>query len=207
MKKLMSAILALFLICGCQNKKEDAGEIKEDLPETVTEKEETGIKEISEEDIYELNTKNQRFVETNFYLGTPEWELGTDFDRMDKETYATPALKCHSMAEFKDYMKDNYDLSKAFIDKLIDSHSSSIYEKDDELWIVSAGRGGDITVGSETGHEIIRQDGKIILRISHEELELNTDTGTETIKGTFETDNILIYEDGRWVFEDIPSFR
>ena len=207
MKKLILAIMILFLICGCQNKKEDSAETKTDLPETETAKEDTAIDEISDEDIYELYTKNQRFVETNFYLGTPEWELGTDYDRMDKETYAAPALKCHSIAEFKDYMKGNYDLSKTFIDKLVDSHSSSIYEKDDELWIVSAGRGGDITVGSETGHEIIRQDDKIILRISHEELEFNTDTGTETVKGAFETDNVLIYEDGRWVFEDIPSFR
>ena len=140
-------------------------------------------------------------------MGTPDQELGCDYERMDKETFAAPALKCHSIAEFKEYMKDNYDLSDAFIDKLIDLVSSSIYEKDDELWILSAGRGSDIFVGNETGHEVIRKEDKIVLRVSHEQLDIDSNSGKESVKGTFDTDNILVYEDGRWVFDDIPSFR
>ena len=200
-------VLILLLCCGCQSEKKTSDEtVKEDPVQSETEKEAISRSEISDEEVYELYLKDQRFVETNFYVGTPEWELDCDYERMDKETFAAPALKCHSIAEFKAYMKDNYDLSDAFINRLIDLVFSSIYEKDDELWIMSAGRGTDIFVGNETGHEVIRKEDKIVLRVSHEQLEINAD-GTENVKGTFDTDNILVYEDGRWVFDDIPSFR
>ena len=204
MKKLMLVVVVLLMLCGCQNKEEIQNEeIKEDVPQTAEEAEVSAVKEISDEEIYEMYLKNQSFVEKNFYMGTPEWELGADWNRLDTENGATPATVCHSVREFKEYMKNNYELSEAFIDKLIDSVSSFMYEKEGELWIVSAGRGGDITVGLETGHEVLRQGDKIVLRISHEQLEVET----ETVKGTFDTDNTLIYEDGKWVFEDIPAFR
>ena len=162
---------------------------------------------ISDLDVNSLLSLSQPFVEQNFYWGTPERDLDPDFSITDSN-YASPSRKYHSIAEFKAHMKSDYCLSEGFTNRLLDRMAGVITEHDGNLYVVSAGRGGRIDIGNEISRTFIREgDKKIILRVTYELLDDPDDYYEQKVIGSFDVDNILIYEDGRWVWDDIPEFR
>ena len=103
-------------------------------------------------------------------------------------------------------MIDDYYLSKNFASRLLERSSGMLFEHDGGLYVIAANRGSDITVGNEISRSVIREsDSKIILRVTYETID---DTSGETkVLGSFDVDNVLIYEDGRWVWDDIAEYR
>ena len=166
---------------------------------------EPSVPALSDVDVSDLYDLSQPYVESNFYFGTPEPDLDPDWSTVDSN-YACPSRKFSSIAEFKSHMIADYCLSENFADRLLDRMSGALYEHDGGLYVVSANRGGDITVGNEIRRDVIREsDSKIILRITHEIID---DTSGEVkVLGSFAADNVLIYEDDRWVWDDIVEYR
>ena len=166
---------------------------------------EPSIPFISDVDINQLFFVSQPFVEQNFYMGSPEPALEPDWNVTDSN-YANPSTKYHSIAEFKAVMKDDYYLSESFATRLLDRSSGMLFEHDGGLYVIAANRGSDITVGNEISRAVIREsDSKIILRVTYETID--DTTGEIKVLGSFDADNVLIYEDGRWVWDDIAEYR
>ncbi len=169
---------------------------KESVPE---------IPSISDDEVYKLYDLCQPYVERNFYTGTPMDDLDADWSVMD-ENYGNPSRKYHTLAEFKAHILTDYPLSECFLDGLFAKVSDMLYEHDGNLYVVAANRGTDIFVGNEIERKVIRDsDDRIILRVTHESVD--DTTGNNTVTGSFDADNILIFENGRWVWDDIEEYR
>ena len=166
---------------------------------------EPAVPSISDEDVFKLYELSQPYVEKNFYLGTPMDDLAPDWNVTDSH-YGNPSTTYHSLDVFEAYIKQEYFLSNNFADRLLDSSSSILYEHDENVYVVAANRGSNIEVGNEIKRVIIPEgDARIILRVTHETVD---DTSGEwKVTGSFDVDNVLIYEDGRWVWDDIAEFR
>ncbi|MBR0451503.1 MAG: hypothetical protein IJI78_05880 [Oscillospiraceae bacterium] len=166
---------------------------------------EPDIPEISDDEVSKSYDLCQPFVEQNFYLGSPEWDLDPDWSQTDSN-YANPSQKYHSLDEFRTHVIKDYPLSEKFVDSLLDRVSMMLFEHDSGLYVVSAGRGSDIEVGNEIKRSVIREgDTKIILRVTHERVD--DTTGEWKVVGSFDVDNIMIYEYGNWVWDDIVEYR
>ncbi len=163
------------------------------------------IPEISDDEVYKLYDLCQPYVERNFFTGTPMDDLDADWSVMD-ENYGNPSRKYHTLAEFKAHVLADYPLSERFLDGLFARISDMLYEHDGNLYVVAANRGTDIFVGNEIERKVIRDsDDRIILRVTHESVD--DTTGNNTVTGSFDADNILIFENGRWVWDDIEEYR
>ena len=79
-----------------------------------------------------------------------------------------------------------------------------LYEKNNELYVISAARGFDITVGEMIKSEVIKEnDERIILRNTYEPIHPETNK----VVGSFDIDNILVLIDGKWVWDEIPKYH
>lgn len=163
------------------------------------------IPEISDDEVYKLYDLCQPYVESNFYTGTPMEGLDADWSVAD-EKYGNPSRNYHTLAEFKAYITSEYPLSERFIDSLFARSADMLYESNGNLYVVAANRGTDIYVGSEIERKVIRDgDDRIILRVTHESVD--DTSGNYVVTGSFDADNILIFENGRWVWDDIQEYR
>ena len=204
----------MFLLASCGNQEQapsgDTAPSPDPAPQPAPTVEpvkdpEPDIPEISDDEVNKLYDLCQPFVEQNFYFGPPERDLDPDWSKTDSN-YANPSQKYHSLDEFRTHVIKDYPLSEGFVDKLLNSVSMFLFEHDGGLYVVSAGRGSNIMVGNEIERTVIREgDSKIILRITHEEVD--DTTGEWKVTGSFDVDNVLIYEKGSWVWDDIPEYR
>ena len=158
---------------------------------------------ITDNQIYESFEKNVSFVHNNFYVSSPYFELDPDNNNCD-DNYACVSKKYHSIDEFKSFIINNYELSEVFVDKLIEKSFEVLYEKNNELYVISAARGFDITVGEMIKSEVIKEnDERIILRNTYETINPETNKAV----GSFDVDNILVLIDGKWVWDEIPKYH
>lgn len=212
--KVFSLLLILFTLASCGTPEQSPSESSAPQPapspqpapvvEPVKDPE-PDIPKISDDEVSMSYNLCQPFVEQNFYLGSPEWDLDPDWSQTDSN-YANPSQKYHSLDEFRTHVIKDYPLSNKFADNLLAKVSMMLFEHDGGLYVVSAGRGADIGVGNEIKRSVIREgDTKIILRVTHEKVD--DTTGDWKVVGSFDVDNVMICEYGKWVWDDIPEYR
>ncbi|MDO5137795.1 MAG: hypothetical protein Q4D71_04965 [Oscillospiraceae bacterium] len=218
MKRLLLVILSLLMVvflfasCGTPEQSPSENISPEPAPSPQpapavdpVKDPEPDIPEISDDEVSKSYNLCQPFVEQNFYLGSPERDLDPDWSVTDSN-YANPSQKYHTLDEFRTHVIKDYPLSEKFVDSLLDRVSMMLFEHDGGLYVVSAGRGSDIEVGNEINRSVIREgDTKIILRITHEKVD--DTTGDWKVVGSFDVDNVMIYEYGNWVWDDIVEYR
>ncbi|MBR3355226.1 MAG: hypothetical protein IKG47_07740 [Oscillospiraceae bacterium] len=217
MKRLLLvfvSLLVIFLLASCGTTESAPSESSAPQPapspqptpavEPVKDPE-PAIPEISDAEVSSSYDLCKPFVEQNFYLGSPEWDLDPDWSITDSN-YANPSQKYHSLDEFRTHIIKDYPLSERFVDSLLDKVSMMLFEHDGGLYVVSGGRGSDIGVGNEISRTVIREgDTKIILRVTHEKID--DTTGEWKVIGSFDVDNVMIYENGNWVWDDIVEYE
>ena len=217
MKRLLLvfvSLLVIFLLASCGTTESAPSESSAPQPapspqpapavEPVKDPE-PAIPEISDAEVSSSYDLCKPFVEQNFYLGSPEWDLNPDWSITDSN-YANPSQKYHSLDEFRTHIIKDYPLSERFVDSLLDKVSMMLFEHDGGLYVVSGGRGSDIGVGNEISRTVIREgDTKIILRVTHEKID--DTTGEWKVIGSFDVDNVMIYENGNWVWDDIVEYE
>jgi len=183
MKRLLLvfvSLLVIFLLASCGTTESAPSESSAPQPapspqptpavEPVKDPE-PAIPEISDAEVSSSYDLCKPFVEQNFYLGSPEWDLDPDWSITDSN-YANPSQKYHSLDEFRTHIIKDYPLSERFVDSLLDKVSMMLFEHDGGLYVVSGGRGSDIGVGNEISRTVIREgDTKIILRVTHEKID------------------------------------
>lgn len=211
---MLFSLLVIFLLASCgtpeQSPSESIAPQTDPAPQPTPVVEpvkgpEPDIPEISDEEISNSYDLCKPFVEQNFYLGSPEWDLDPDWSVTDSN-YANPSQKYHSLDEFRTHVIKDYPLSEKFVDRLLEKVSMMLFEHDGGLYVMSGGRGADIGVGNEINRTVIREsDTKIILRVTHEKLD--DTTGDWKVIGSFDVDNVMIYENGKWVWDDIVEYE
>lgn len=156
-----------------------------------------------EQDIYESLVNSRNYIDRNFYLSTPHWDLEPDYHHCD-ENYACRSTKYKSMEEFKRHIMNDYNLTEDFADALINKYPKYFYELEDGLYVTDADRGSNISVGNLREIKCIRKsEDRIILRITYE--RINVHTGK--ISGTFDVDNVAVLIDEKWLWDDIPMIH
>ena len=212
MRKLLG-ILCLLLVmmamvsCGSQPAEQEQQTADVTEPAETEKDDVFNIPQLSDEEIYSLYDQTQPYVEANFYLGTPMNDLDPDWSTVDSN-YANPSLKYHSLDEFRTHMLTDYALSERFVDFLLENQTDAgmLSEHDGGLYVVAANRGSDITVGNEIRRVVMRVgDALVTLRITYETVD--DTTGEHKVTGSFDSDNVLLYENGRWVWDEIVEYR
>ena len=195
---LLCLLLVMVAMVSCGSQPAEQEQQTADVTEPAeTEKEDVlNIPQLSDEEIYSLYDQTQPYVEANFYLGTPMNDLDPDWSIVDSN-YANPSLKYHSLDEFRTHM-----------DFLLENQTDAgmLSEHDGGLYVVAANRGSDITVGNEIRRVVMRVgDALVTLRITYE--TVYDTTGEHKVTGSFDADNVLLYENGRWVWDEIVEYR
>ena len=212
--KAFSLLLVMFVLASCgtpeQSPAEDTAPQPAPSPRPTPVVEpvhdpEPSVPDISDEEVSLSYDLYLPYIEQNFYFGSPEWDLDPDWSKPDSN-YAVPSQKYHSLDEFRTHLIKDFPLSEAFVERLLDKVSMMLSEHDGGLYVISGGRGSDIEVGDEIQRTVIREsDTKVILRVTHEKID--DTTGDWKVIGSFDVDNILIYENGRWVWDDLVEYR
>ena len=216
--KTIAFLFVAMLLCSCGAKEtqpsgDSSSQSGTPSPEPVVEPvadpvddpvEEEKPAEISDDQISLLYGIAQPFVERNFYFSSPYTDAEVDWSVMD-DKYGNPSTVYHSLSEYREHMIRDYSLSERFADSLLAKYPDAVYEKDGSLYVICMDRGGDITVGNEVSRTVIREGDRIILRVTHQHID--DTSGQVQVLGTFDVDNILIYENGNWVWDDIVEYR
>ncbi|MBR4462628.1 MAG: hypothetical protein IKS51_08625 [Erysipelotrichaceae bacterium] len=191
--------MTLILLWGCGSSSSNAGSA---YSSSGTAPASPSVPDISDSEIIRIYDKASSYVFRNFYSATPYRDLDPDYGAGMDESFAFPAKKYKTLAEFRDHIMNDYQISESFADRLLNSVSYQLYEVDGRLYIAEADGQMDQTVGNEVSREVIRQnDTKVLLRVTYEKVD---DNGSVT--GSLVMDNVFVYQNGMWVVDSIPNF-